>query len=188
MYLLKDKAHSSLLNPNLRANLLALWWSITQTSVVHGEQQSAVLHFQPMSLNKATVQCFLYSRCLARPTSTGISSSSQTWQLTFMVNLKLCRTLQECSVTRENNHMLFTKIAGEWNMKANVRQSNSSVPSGQWYSVQSQRWDKGIHVPSPHVNSPLLHLSSGASVAGSVGSAVHREQQTLHVSPSRLRC
>ena len=57
------------------------------------------------------------------------------------------------------------KSVGEWsNVECNVRQSSSSVPSRQWYSVQSQRWDNGIHVPSPHLNSSLLHVSSGASV------------------------
>jgi len=60
----------------------------------------------------------------------------------------------------------------------NVRQSNSSVPSGQWYSVQSQRWDNGIHVPSPHVNSSLLHLPAEAAVVV-VPSTDQRTTQTM---------
>ena len=86
------------------------------------------------------------------------------------------------STVWENGHMLLTKTAGERNIMENVRQSYSSVPSGQWYSVQSQRWDKGIHVPSPHVNSSLLHLSSGASVAGSVASSVHSTTNTSRLT------
>jgi len=63
--------------------------------------------------------------------------------------------------------------------RLNVRQSNSSVPSGQWYSVQSQRWDNGIHVPSPHVNSSLLHLSPGASVVVVRSAAEHTTDNTI---------
>ena len=79
---------------------------------------------------------------------------------------------------KTTNMILLMNVTGKRKIKANVRQSNSSVPSGQWYSVQSQRWDKGIHVPSPHVNSSLLHLWSGASVTGSVGSSDHSTTNT----------
>ena len=68
--------------------------------------------------------------------------------------------------------------------RRNVRQSNSSEPSAQWYSVQSQRWDNGIHVPSPHMNSSLLHFSSGASVGRSVGPTA--AQQSAYTVSDRV--
>jgi len=76
-----------------------------------------------------------------------------------------------CYASSCNSKVLIKNIPS-WADCIDLRQWNSSVPSGQWY-WRSHLCDRSMHVPSSHVNSSSVHRRVG----GLVGAARNTDQR-----------